>query len=172
MPEVEFYLEESTRLELFHYLKETGSELIVDDYYPNPAYKTVETDEEFLDWMKKIGSFFITNPKFTKYPLCWGYNEDLKIYFIWQRKGGPHIHIIFYKGYADDAAIKLPATWLSYYPYYYCCDDLTCTFDAPEGLKEYYKEVTRFLRKKCKRVKVNGRYYYVDRKALKKLGLK
>ena len=171
MPEIEFYLEESTRLELFHFLKETGSELIVNDDYPKPEYTTVVTDEEFLYWMKEIGDFFIVNPKYTMFPVCWAYHKELKIYYIRAREGGPHIQIIFFEGYADDAAIKLPSTWLSYYPYYYCCDDLTCTFDAPEGLKEYYKEVTRFLRKKCKRVKVNGRYYYVDRKALKKLGL-
>ncbi len=170
MPEEKFYISDSEREELFDFISANEGKFIPDLIYDTPKYEIIKTKEELSGCIDtKVVGFYIIAPSFQTEPMVL---RKLDIggpkYKIDQRTGGPYIHISFYRGFAEDAAIKHKSTIMFYYARYMHYDsDVYEEFKAPDELKAYYNMLVKFLKAKCKRIAApNGEKYWVSKSFL------
>ncbi len=166
MPEQKFYISDREREELFEFVSANQGEFIPDLIYDAPKYEIIKTKEGLSECIDtKVVGFYIVAPSFQIEPMVLRKLDmgDPK-YKIDQRTGGPYIDISFYRGFADDAAIKHKSTIMFYYARYMHYDsDVYEEFKAPDELKAYYNMLVKYLKSKCKRIIAsNEKKYWVS----------
>lgn len=167
MPEQKFYISDSEREQLFDFISANKGEFIPDLIYNTPQYEIIQTKEELSECIDtKVVGFYIVASSFQTEPMVLRKLDiDGPKYKIDQRTGGPYIHISFYRGFADDAAIKHKSTIMFYYARYMHYDsDIYEEFKAPDELKLYYNTLVKYLKSKCKQItSSNGKKYWVSK---------
>ena len=89
--------------------------------------------------------------------------SEKPIYHVVQRVGGPYIDLALYRGWADDATVKMKSTDVGHYARFLDKDDFSIEYKASEELKDFYKGMLKFLRSLCKKVNINEKNYYIDK---------
>ncbi len=171
MAQIEFYIEEKERSELFEFISENKGVFIPDMIYYTPIEIEIINKEELIQYIyEKTIHFFILSPFFQLEPVEFFKFKDGKKHIISQRKAGPAIDIAFYRGFAEDAPIKHMSTVLHHYAQYIHYKTKTGEeFKATNELKEYYNMIIKFLKVKCKRVTASdGKKYWVSKEILEK----
>jgi hypothetical protein len=179
MPEMDIYITDEERMELFEYVRDNDGVFIPNETFDKPETIQIQSKEELIKCIyEQVTSFFVLSPRFQTESLRFGQFEvnDEKYkdyeyyeyykgkYYIMQRYGGPYISLSFYRGFADDAIIKYKSTVIDHYARYIHKDTLCDEFRASEELKEYYKMLTKFLKSKCRRITAkNGKKYLVSK---------
>lgn len=166
MPESNYYIEDRLRRQLFSYLQSTGCTVIPDLLYSGRKYFEIKDEDSFIECIEdKTVRFFIINPLFTFQKLILEENrfiEESKFSIV-QRKGGPHLNLACYRGFSEDSVPKIKRTNIHYYPKYINSENYFEEYKAPESLKEYYKNLNKFVRSKCNAVKIGTKSYYLDK---------
>jgi hypothetical protein len=165
MPESSFYIEDNVRRELYQFLKATGSTIIPDLLYPECQYYKIDAEENFIEYIEnKTVRFFIMNSVFSFQDLVLERNRFIEkpSFSIVQRKGGPYINLACYRGYADDSILKVKRTDLHYYSKYINSEDYFQEYAVPDTLKKYYQEISKFIRSKCRKIKIGTKSFYLD----------
>lgn len=168
MAQIRFYFNSEEWRELFEYLQMTGSRIIPDLLYDAEQYHVIKDFDEFIDYQKnKTTHFFFINDVFTFEPLVVSLNRYTKEpkYGIDQRTGGPYIDISYYRGFANDAVIPYRYSNLEYYPRFIHFNNYE-EFKASDELKQYYLNLVKFIKKKCRVVKKGDRKYLIGHKVL------
>lgn len=163
MAHTKFYFDKNEWQELFEYLQRTESKLIPDIFYEEQKSHIISNFDEFIKCQKQETThFFLINEAFTLEPLMVDLNEYTKEpkYKVRQRKGGPYIDISYYRGFAEDAIIPYKATSIQYYPNFIHFDSYN-EFKASNELKEYYLNLVKFIKKRCKIVSKNNMKYLI-----------
>ena len=166
MPDTNFYLTDHSRELLFDFIQSQGGELVPDLHYDKPEYEIVKDVNQFMEYIEtKTVRFYIISKKFQERDLWVNENELMAPpnYYIVQRVGGPYIHLALYRGWADDATVKMKSTHVGYYARFLDKDDFSIEYKASEELKDFYKGMLKFLRSLCKKVNINGKNYYIDK---------
>lgn len=172
MAEMNFYINDIERKKLFNFLTLDGSIIIPDLMYETDKFEIVNSDSEFIEIIEnKTVQFFICNNLFSKQELVLSQNRYIETpaFSVNQRYGGPYITLGLYRGYADDAKVKLKRTDLHHYPQYINIYNNYEEFKASIELKEYYNKIGKFLKSMCKNVTIDGKKYWVSRQALKEM---
>jgi hypothetical protein len=172
MPEMNFYITDDERIELFDYVTDNDGVFVPQLHYSKPETIRIQSKAELIKYIseQKVG-FYVISSRFQTEPLTFdrlGEKKDDK-YYIMQRRGGPYIHFLFYCGYADDTPIKCKCTQFFHYPRYIHHDDFETyeQFPATEELKAYYKMIVKFLKSKCRQITTKDGYKYWVSKTLK-----
>lgn len=171
MPSVDFYITDVERAELFDFISINDGILIPKMVLDSPSYTTIKDEKELIDYISnRTVSFFILSPQFQKEPLVVLKLNDSGQYYISQRTGGPYIHISFFRGFADDSPVKQKSTEIFHYDRYMHYNSETYEeFKVSDELKDYYKNILRFLKSKCKQVVAkNGKKYWISKTLLDK----
>ncbi|MDR0516752.1 MAG: hypothetical protein LBH25_06855 [Fibromonadaceae bacterium] len=197
MPEMEFYITDNERMELFDYVTSNEGVFVPALWYNKPEGIRIQSRAELIKCIDELEiAFFVISPHFQTEPLMLDslgksneqfimerfqtepfiFAEHVKKKgqsegkcFIMQRRGGPYIRFSFYRGYADDASIKCKSTWISHYPSYTHYNDFETyeRFPASEELKAYYKMIIKFLKSKCRQITAKNGKKYWVSKTLK-----
>jgi len=169
MPEMEFYITDDERMELFDYVTNNEGVFVPALHYNKPEATPIQSKAELIKCIyEQVVGFYVISPRFQTEPLTFdrlGENNEDK-YYIMQRYGGPYIRFGFYRGYADDAPIKCKSTLFFHYPRYIHYNDFETyeEFPATEELKAYYKMIIKFLKSKCRQIIAkNGKKYWVSK---------
>lgn len=178
MPEMEFYITDDERMELFEFVKDNEGVFIPDLTYDKPETIQIQSKEELIKCIyEQVVGFYVLSPRFQIEPMVIHknkfYTEEDK-YNIDQRTGCPYISFGFFRGFADDAPIKYKCTEFFHYARYLHYDWETNygEFPATEELKAYYQMIVKFLKSKCKHVVApNGKKYWVSKSLLEELAL-
>ena len=172
MAQINFYMTDYERIDLFCYICRQGGGLIPNLLYQTDSYNTVAHVEQFVNIQQNESvHFFIISPSFQIEPLIMSKNcfFEESIYSIYQRKGGPYIDISFYRGFADDAVVKYKCTNLDYYGrfiHYNNHDE----FKATEELKAFYNLIVKYVKSISKnRLMPNGKRYLISHKAFEEM---
>jgi hypothetical protein len=201
MPEIEFYITDDEKKELFDYVTNNDGAFVPDLWYNKPQGIRIQSKTEFVKCIDNLKtSFFVISPYFQIEPLMFrgfgkdGEKWDVKLhnyimqcfqaesfifaqhmekkgqhegkYYINQRHGGPYIHFLFSRGYADDAPIKYKCTEFFHYPSYIHYNDFETfeRFPATKELKTYYRMIVKFLKAKCRQITAkDGEKYWVSK---------
>jgi hypothetical protein len=173
MPHLDFYFNDEERIELVDYILSKGSKIIPDKKYLTKEYEVIRSVDDYIVSMKEREcSFFILDEGYTFEELSFS-SVELEVglrYYINQRHGGPYIDICFYLGYASDAIIPCKRSNIDHYSkfmYNYSYDE----FKTPEALKAYYKDLSKFINKKCQKIKKDGFNFVVSKEVLKTIKL-
>ena len=171
MPQFKFYINDSERKDLINYILSKGTKIIPALLYPTDKYITLSNTEEFFNHLKnqEIG-FYLMDNSFELEPLVVSKNrffEEPKFSIV-QRKGGPYIDIDFYLGYADDAKVLYKCSIIDHYARFIHYDSYE-EFRVSENLKDYYKDVIRFIKTLCKCVKKDGKMYWISKSVINEL---
>lgn len=176
MPEIEFYITDEERMELFDFVVDNGGSFTPDLIYDKPQSIEIKSREELIQCIyEQVVGFYILAPFFQIEPIVLReFDMDGPKYRIDQRTGGPYIRISFYRGFADDAPIKYKSTLMFHYARYMHYDsEIYEEFKVTEELKEYYSMLVKFLKLKCKKVTgLNGKKYWVSKSVIGELNLK
>jgi len=166
MPDTKFYLTDHSRELLFDFIQSQGGELVPDLLYDKPEYEIVKDVNQFMEYIEtKTVRFYIISKKFDDEGLVITKNRfsEKPIYHVVQRVGGPYIDLALYRGWADDATVKMKSTHVGYYARFLDKDDFSIEYKASEELKDFYKGMLKFLRSLCKKVNINEKNYYIDK---------
>ena len=166
MPDTNFYLTDYSRELLFDFIQSQGGELVPDLHYDKPEYEIVKDVNQFMEYIEtKTVGFYIISKKFDDEDLVITKNtfSEKPIYHVVQRVGGQYIDLVLYRGWADDATVKMKSTHVGYYARFLDKDDFSIEYKASEELKDFYKRMLKFLRSLCKKVNINGKNYYIDK---------
>ncbi len=170
MPQAEFYITDSERMELFDFITDNKGSFIPGLLLDKPEFTKIQTKEELIECIyEQTIRFYIVSPQFQIEPIPISKNKfftEEDKYSLMQRTGGPYISIGFYRGFAEDAPIKYKATDIYHYARYLHHDWRTHfgEFAATGELKLYYKSILQFLKTKCRRVTAkNGKKYWVSK---------
>ena len=172
MPEMEVYITDEERMELFEYVRDNNGIFIPDLNLDKPEIVKIQSKEELVKCIyEQVVGFYVLSPRFQVEPLTLDqFEEKYKVYkgkyYIIQRRGGPYIRFGFYRGFADDAPIKYKSTTIFHYARYIHYNDFETYYEFPasEELKEYYKMIIKFLKSKCRRITAkNGKKYWVSK---------
>ncbi len=169
MPEINFYITDDERMELFDFITENRGTFTPAMIYDKPKSIEIQNKEDLIKCIyEQVVSFYILSPLFQIEPIVISQNKFFKEekYSIDQRTGGPYIAVGFFRGYADDAPIKYKCTEFFHYARYLHYDWETNfgEFPATEELKAYYKMIVKFLKAKCKQITAkNGKKYWVSK---------
>ncbi|MDR0515656.1 MAG: hypothetical protein LBH25_01265, partial [Fibromonadaceae bacterium] len=146
MPEIEFYITDDERMELFDYVTSNEGMFVPDLWYNKPEGIRIQSKAELIKCIDElVVGFYVISSRFQTEPLmldALGKSNEKFIMerfqtepfifaqhiekkgqgegkcFIMQRYGGPYISFSFYRGYADDAPIKCKCTDISHYARY------------------------------------------------------
>ena len=170
MPQIEFYITDNERMDLFEFVKDNDGIFIPDLTYDKPETIQMQSKEELIRCIyESAGGFYILSPRFQTESMVINknrfYTEEDK-YNIVQRRGGPYIRFGFAHGFADEAPIKYKPTEFFHYARYIHYDDFETyeEFLAIDELKSYYKMLIKFLKSKCRQVMAkNGKKYWVSK---------
>lgn len=167
MAQLDFFLCKDEKLELIEFCLENGCSLVPDFKYGTNIYTTLTSAAEYLDYYNKSLLFFIIHEDYTLYPLQMrAFEKDgMKKYFIDQRYGGPTID--FYSpSLAEIEDNRIGPGFVGIYPFYYHNDE---KFIPPPAIKDVYKLISSFIKKRCTRVKLQKRYYWVGNRTIELL---
>ena len=171
MAQIKFYITDQERIDLFHYIRQQGGELVPDLLYQTESYVTVANTEQFVHLQQnETIRFFIISPSFQFEPLVM-LNHKLNIprYSVSQRVGGPYIDIAFYRGHADDAVVQHKSTILDYYARFIHHNNHD-EFKATEELKAFYNLIVKYVKSISKnRLMPNGKRYLISHKAFEEM---
>jgi hypothetical protein len=172
MAQIKFYFAEDEWRELFEYLYVTKSKLIPDIFYDDEHFHLITTFREFLQYQEhKTTHFFLINEIFSLEPLLVSlnkYTEGHK-YRVDQRTGGPYLDISYYRGFAEDMVIPYKATYLSYYPKFIHFNSQN-EMKASDELKDYYTDIVKFIKKRCKIVQKDNKKHLIGHEVFKEIG--
>ncbi len=174
MPQISFCINDKERKELFDFLILNEAVIIPEKQYLVPEYSIVKNVEEFFYIVEnETGFFHILSPYYSQYKLVMDRNRyfEYPAFYIEQRYGGPYIDIVLFRGFADDAEMKYKQTDISYYPRYIKLQYEYEEFKATDELKVYYNRIVKFLKSKCKQIKVGNHKYWVSKEVIKELNL-
>jgi len=178
MPQMEIYITDDERMELFDYIANNDGMFVPDMLYNKPEAIQIHSRAEFIMCIyEQVIGFFVISSRFQAEPFRFARlgefaQPEEKIessedkYYVMQQRGGPYIRFSFYRGYANDAPIKYRSTWFSHHPYFVHYDDFELyeDFPASEELKAYYKMIVKFLKSKCRQITAkNGKKYWVSK---------
>lgn len=169
MAEMDFYINDNERKKMFEFLISENFKLVPDMRYYLDKYDFVESPEDFLRYIENVTvRFFILSHKYSIYPLYLTQNRYMSeaAFYVNQRWGGPYIDLALYRGFADDAAIKCKCTTLTYYSRYIKLQEEYQEFKATNDLITNFDRIVKYLKSKCKRIKVENRWYWVGNEVL------
>lgn len=171
MAQMEFYFNDTERLELFNFIYLKGGEFIPDTFFKTDKPELITNYNEFLSCQQNDSThFFLIDKVYSLEPLLISKNRFIKEdkYSINQRKGGPYIDFSFYRGYANDSIIKYKSSIVSIYPKFIHYNNHE-EFKAPEILKKYYGDIVKYIKSKCKVVKIDKKNYWISEDVLKEI---
>ncbi|MBC7884151.1 MAG: hypothetical protein H7X99_01650 [Saprospiraceae bacterium] len=175
MAEINFYINDLERGELFDFLFSNEIRLYPSKKYNSSNLEVVENRKKFLEAIEEEAiRFYCISKHFSVYTLYLEKNEFSKnenSYYIKDKYGGPYFDISFYRGFADDAGLRYKCTSLFHYPRYIKLQEEYEEFKVNDELKEYFRRTIEFLKSKCKKVKVNDRFYWVSIDVCKEINL-
>ena len=156
-----FFFSKADRADFVEYCLNIGYTIIPDLDYVDNSYSIITSVEHYNEYMDECPRFFIVHNNYKKYPLEMDSFEKSGTlhYYIKQRYGGPAIDfssaII-----AEKNKNKIGIGLISIYPTYYHYNE---KFIPDEKLKQAYKSLTSYIRKRAIRVKIGQRIYWVGR---------
>ncbi len=172
MAEVNFYLNDNERMELFDFLSKKEAFLVPDIKYLSEEYCFVRDSNEFINMIESdtVG-FYIESSKFSLYPLYLKQNRFINepAFFVAHKYGGQYIDLALYRGYADDAKVKYKCTWLSIYPKFIKLQEEYEEFKATEESKEFYNLIIKFIKSISKQITIDGKKYWIGKKAIEEM---
>lgn len=172
MARLEFYFNEDERKELINFILSSDTKIIPDILYNTPHYYVITKLSEFEYYSQNGASrFFLVNSNYTSKPLNFiEINVEEEVRFkIKQRCGGPYIDLVFYFGHAADAIVKYKMSIIDYYSKFLNNDGIE--FASPSQLKNYYLEISRFIKSKSKNILVQNQKKIISKKVLDELGV-
>jgi methionyl-tRNA synthetase len=171
MPQFEFYINDSERKEIVNHILLKKTKIIPDKLYPSERYETLKTENELIDNLNEgYVRYFLIDESYEIEDLDFldiDFEDGVK-YKISQRIGGPYIDLVFYLGNSEDATIKYKSSSIDYYAKFIHRSS-SDEFKATEELKQYYKEIVKFIKIKCTTIKKNGKTYWISNEVLKEL---
>ena len=168
-----FYFGDKEIRELFWYINFKGGQVIPDILYNSDHYVAATTYEDFVRYQQiETTHFFLIDKTFFIEPLIVTKNRFMENnkYAINQRKGGPYIDLMFFRGYAEDASIHYKASSIDIYPRFIHAHG-NAEFMATNELKEYYEAIVKYIKSKCKAIKKNNKKYWIGKEVLKEIQL-
>jgi hypothetical protein len=175
MPEFNYYINDFEKKELFNFIENLECKVIQDKKYYKDTYDIVTTANELLELTQKdVLRFFILTKYYSIYDLYLEQNEfftNEEIYFIKQKYGGPYLDIIFYQGFSDDAPVKYKRTSVFYHPRYIKLQEDYEEFKVSEDFITWVEKINKFLKSKCKNVKICNKKYWISKEVIKELRL-
>lgn len=176
MSESSFYINDNEREDLFKYLTDLDVYLVPDKKYPNTNFEMVQTSGNLIERIQNetIG-FFALSKHVSIYPLYLKQNEFIlseKAFFVVHKYGGPYFEFAFFTGFSEDSAIQYKRTWISKYPRYIKLEEVYEEFKPNNEFIELYNKVIKFIQLKCKKIKVNGKPYWVSKTVIDEIELK
>lgn len=173
MAQMEFYFSDSEIEELFRYISSKGGGFIPDLLYESDKYIVLDTYQELKEIQQtKTAHFFLIDDFYFMEPLVVTQNRYLKgvNYYINQRKGGPYIDFMFFRGYSEDSTIHYRRSEVSIYPRFIHANGDE-EFKATDELKKYYKDVVRYIKSQSKQIVKNNKRYWIGYEVLQELKL-
>jgi hypothetical protein len=166
---MDFYFNDNEIEELFRYINFKNGQLIPDIVFNSDQYIVLSTYEDFFKCQQtETTHFFLKAESFSIEPLVVTRNQFMKCekYTLNQREGGPYIDLMFFRGYAEDAIIQYKASNIDIYPKFIHAHGNT-EFEATNELKEYYNDIVKYIRSKCKIIKKKNKKYWISKEVLK-----
>ncbi|MBL7826427.1 MAG: hypothetical protein JNJ57_07350 [Saprospiraceae bacterium] len=174
MPQIEFYINNLERKELFEYVHSMKGKFLPDILFETPIPKYVNDSEEFMLTIAQIKTqFFIVSSQFEIFPLTLKQNPFISYpaFSVIHRFGGPYLNLSCYRGFSETDKVKYQATELHHYGKYINPEKRPDEFYATDELKQYYKMLVKFLKSKCKQISIDGKKFWVSKEVLKELNL-
>ncbi len=175
MAESNFYINDNERGDLFDFLFTNEIWLCPSKKYKSSNFEQIEDRKQFLKSIdEETVRFHCISKHFSLYPLYVEKNEyskDENSYYIKDKYGGPYFDISFYRGFAEDSNIKYKRTSLFHYPKYIKLQEEYQEFKVNEELKRFFGIVIKFLKSKCKKVKIKDKFYWVSLEVCKEIQL-
>ncbi len=168
---MDFYFNNNEIKELFWYINFKDGQLIPDIAFNSDQYTVISTYEDFYKCQQtETAHFFLIAKDFYIESLVVTRNRFMKgeKYTVNQREGGPYIDLMFFREYPEDAVIHHKASTIDIYAKFIHAHD-NAEFKATNELKEYYSDIVRYIKSKCKIIKLNNKKYWIGKEALKEL---
>lgn len=172
MPQMDFYINDSERVELFDFLDINDAIIVPDLMYESNRFIEVESSKHFIELIEmSTVRFFIYSKCFSKQGFLMEQNQFIKkpTFSIQQRYGGPYINIALYRGHAADAEPKYKRTEIHYYSKYINLENYFEEIPASIELKAYFKSIVKYLKLKCKLSSIEGKKYWISKEVLKSM---
>jgi hypothetical protein len=176
--EIEFILGNDKQSELIDFLIEKDLIFIPGLHYTKPQYKILNSREEIISVIKSdilTGPIFLRRKVHDIYDFQFGHftKNEKNIFYIEQRMGAPCLDFLPSVIRENFDPPLIISGFISYYSSYFIDDNYT-EIKAPEWIKTIYKDVNKFLGKRCKKIKVKTikRWYLVDESLIPLIGKK
>jgi len=166
MSQLDFILCIEEREEVMQYVLKNGCQIIPNHQYKNPEYIIASDLEGYLQNCKKEPLLFLTNKKYSMYPLELDFINDNseKRYFIKQRYGGPTIDF-FSPVLAEIEDAIIGPGYIGFYPFYYHGKN---KFFPDKNLLIFFKSFSVFIRKISRKVILKNRTYWIGKSTIEK----
>ncbi|OUN02153.1 hypothetical protein [Alistipes onderdonkii] len=165
MPEFNFRLSDAEMDDVIDYIFAKGVYMAPDDSYTTPDAKYIHSKEEYAEYEKdKITlKIFVMHDNYVECPLMYGsfIKNGQKLYYIQDREGGPHIQLLWFK--------RVNSGLWTYYPYYFYETVDYYKQRPPEALIRLYKEIVKYIQKKCVVIKYYGSRKYCGKEYLNQI---
>lgn len=173
MPQTVFYFNDQDIEDLFNFIQLKGGKFVPDIFFASSEYITIDNVNSFNHYRaKETTHFFITDETYTSKALVISRNRYIEEpkYMINQRKGGPYIDLSFYRGYSDDSTILYKKSYIELYSkFIHSHGDEE--FEASNEVKDYYKDLVKYIKSKCKVITKNDKKHLVSTKVITELNI-
>ena len=133
--------------------------MVPDLHYSEENYKTISNIQEYEPYVMSSILIFLVYPETFEYELEMRSftKDDKKLFYVVQRQGGPTID--FYSpGLIEDRDKMIGPGFLGNYSFYYSKNK---KIYPTELQKDLYKMLAKFIKEKCKQVKLKKRSYWI-----------
>jgi len=164
MPGFNFRLSDGESEDVFEYILDQGGCLIPDEQYPTHKILIISTKDDLTKFRGRQVSpqFFIIKVDYVEAPFILRTinkgPQNQQVTFISQRYGGPYIGFVWLK------SVKQGSCY--YYPYYFYEEVEYYKHRPPEAMVQFYKDIFKYIRKKCVIVKYYGSRIYCGKEYL------
>ena len=161
MPELDVFLGSEEQRKIATHIISEGGALVPDLDYDTPEYQRLNSIEMF-DQVKSSGAsmFYVLLDIVSTSPLEMRFSKEKGKYYIMPRNGGPTIEFscgaVFMKGGRQHIA----QSFIAHYPTYWNTT-LEINEKVPDELRQFYKQMSGFVKKWCHKISNKNRSYYV-----------
>ena len=171
MAELGLILSKNEESRLVERALHAGCWLLPDVHYEAPQPTRISKIEEFDQWRKSTGLFFIQHPSFVKTPVEMTEIEKdgKKVFFIMQRNGGPTIDFMTAAEFEEGGRAKINPGFLAHHKSFWNSSTQR-NEDMPPELLSLFRELSAEAKQMARRERVGVRTYWIGTVIQKQLG--
>lgn len=162
MPDFNFRLSNAEMDDVIDYIFAKGVYMAPDEFYPTPNARYIRSKEEYMEFeeIKISPKLYVMRDDYVECPIMYGsfIKNNQKMFYIQDRNGGPHILLLWFK--------QVNSGLWTYYPYYFYETVDYYKQRPPEALVVLYKDIVKYIQKKCVIIKYYGSRKYCGKEYL------